>query len=359
MPENHRHRKPKHLSPKHLMPRLAAAAVMALGLMTAAWSLSSMEEARASNDYQALSDVSRYKLLGEGGEAVYIFSPTKKESGTAPVIFFFHGLAATDPFNYGGWIDHLVGRGNIVIYPVSENSKFDSAEKMRSNAIVGARAAIQELEKEPLKPDLSRVGYVGHSVGGGLAVQLAANAKEFNLPVPRAIMAVQAGSGKNAIQTDEVKRLPASILLLAVEGDQDQFKDTREGKMIAANATGIPARNRGYIMLRSSSSLVADHYAPLSPDPRYKMSGKSGKQGRKALLAAFGIRAGERNSLDSRAFWPLLDDLLQAAFDGGTVDQVIQEIGAKPLETLPDTANAAAATPAESSGVQFMQLTVE
>ncbi|MEM6415802.1 MAG: alpha/beta hydrolase [Pseudomonadota bacterium] len=310
--------------------------------------------AQTDLDYEPITRAARFTKVGSRGEAAYIFAPRAKESGTAPLVVFFHGLAATDPFSYGGWIDHLVDRGNIVIYPVAENTKFDRARKIRRNAIVGVRSAINYLQQGRLKPDLNRVSYVGHSVGGGLSVQLAADAKTLGLPTPKAIMPVQSGGSKNPTDIAQVNRLPSRLLLLAIDGDQDQFEDSREGRMIVMNANAVPAKNRGYIVLRSSSSLIADHYAPLSPDLRYQMLRKSGRKGRRALMKMFGARDGEFNALDRNGFWRLFDDLMDAAYAGGTVTEVMAASGATPIDSGVKSRGAAF----ESQLVQLMQLSV-
>jgi len=343
MSENHK--QGSRLRDRLRAPIIAATALLAFGVAAkgcaadgSRWrrNTASTEAAAVKGQYRDLQGASRFTKLGDGGEAVYIFKPKGAASASAPVVFFFHGLAAPDPYSYGGWIDHLVRRGAIVVYPVSEDSKFDSADKIRRNAVIGVRRAADELSREGV--DLSRVAFVGHSVGGGLSVQLAADARALGLPVPRAIMSVQPGGSKNPTRPDDMARLPSSTLLLVVEGDADQFEESREGKMIVENATGIPGENRVYVLLRSSPGAPADHYTPLSPDQRYRMTGAKRKGGRKLVMKAFGVREGEIDSYDDRGYWRLLDNLLQAASSGGTVSQAVDAVGASQLDEAPNGA---------------------
>src|SRR5215467_1456836 len=62
----------------------------------------------------------KYKVkmstFGFGSQFYWMFEP-EGIRGSAPVIVFLHGWNATVPFGYRVWIDHIVSRGNIVIYP--------------------------------------------------------------------------------------------------------------------------------------------------------------------------------------------------------------------------------------------------
>src|SRR5688500_14431349 len=54
---------------------------------------------------------------GKGGEEYWIFEPDAPKPATAAVVVFLHGWGGMNPLYYGAWIDHLVKRGNIVVYP--------------------------------------------------------------------------------------------------------------------------------------------------------------------------------------------------------------------------------------------------
>jgi len=55
-------------------------------------------------------------LYKEDGK-FWIFEPADPKPETAPLVVFNHGYGATEPRTYGAWIDHLVKRGKIVVYP--------------------------------------------------------------------------------------------------------------------------------------------------------------------------------------------------------------------------------------------------
>jgi len=59
---------------------------------------------------------------GSGGQEYWIFEPDSPKPRSAPVIVFLHGWGGMNPLYYGAWLDHLVKRGNIVIYPRYQSS---------------------------------------------------------------------------------------------------------------------------------------------------------------------------------------------------------------------------------------------
>lgn len=60
----------------------------------------------------------RKTLRGEEALQFWVFEPAEPHAAAAPVVVFTHGWGATNPRAYGAWIDHIVRRGNIVVYPV-------------------------------------------------------------------------------------------------------------------------------------------------------------------------------------------------------------------------------------------------
>src|SRR5262245_4974237 len=53
----------------------------------------------------------------QGAQEYWLFEPAKPKPESVPVVVFLHGWGAMNPLLYGGWIEHLVKRGNIVVFP--------------------------------------------------------------------------------------------------------------------------------------------------------------------------------------------------------------------------------------------------
>lgn len=295
-----------------------------------------MQIAQASDG----SGASRRKV-GDGGRAVWLFTPEGSGAGKAPVVVFLHGWLATDPYYYGGWIDHLVKRGSIVVYPIIEDTRRDRGERIVANAMAGVRLAITTLVQEgPLEPDLGRVYLVGHSMGGGLAAQLAALMPAEGLPTPRVVMPIQPGwAKKGAYPQDVLEGIPGSVFILVIEGDQDQYAENRLGKTIIRRSVQVPESRKLFLRMFSGRDgdrpLISDHFAPVSPLESYRLERKSA--GRRALGDLFksmvGVREGEIDALDRKGFWYLLDVLMEGGAargcDSGCITQRLAET--KPL----------------------------
>jgi len=280
---------------------------------------------------------------GHGGEEYWIFEPDNPKPAAAPLIVFLHGWGGINPLYYGAWIDHLVKRGNIVVYPRYQASLLTPIQQFTPNTLAAIKDAIARLKAEPghVKPDLSKFATVGHSVGGLLAANVAALASESGLPRVSAVMSVEPGITEAPINIPlaDLKKIPAETLLLAVAGDQDTLVRDYDAKRVYNESTRVPVANKDYVTLVSDShglpGLQASHRAPTAFDMAYD-SGE-GIGGGPAEIVSGSDRAGglptrridgrrsERrdrletmmvNALDFYGTWKLFDGLCDAAFYG-------------------------------------------
>src|SRR6185436_4754132 len=125
---------------------------------------------------------------GTGGKEYWIYEPDRPKPTKAPVVIFLHGWGGTNPLYYGAWIDHIVKRGNIVIYPRYQATLLTRREQFIPNTIKAINTAFKQLQmaRGHVRPDLSKVATVGHSLGGVLSASVAALAQESGLPHVRA-----------------------------------------------------------------------------------------------------------------------------------------------------------------------------
>ena len=100
-------------------------------------------------------------------------------------MIFFHGQGdetEATPANHRPWIDHLVKKGAVVVYPRYEQVY---SRAVLDPAVAGIRQASGRLELKGL-PVLA----LGYSRGAALAVEYAAVAKREHVPVPDAVESV-------------------------------------------------------------------------------------------------------------------------------------------------------------------------
>ena len=125
------------------------------------------------SDY-AHGSVKKCGLLGEGARAFHLYEPADPAPATAPVILFLHGYLGVNPIVYGAWIEHLVRRCNIVVFPIYQDTLI-GAERYSDDALAAVREAFQILSSESghVRPDAEgHWALVGHSLGGPIAANL-------------------------------------------------------------------------------------------------------------------------------------------------------------------------------------------
>ncbi len=246
----------------------------------------------------------RQKYHGSGATACWLFEPADPAPKAAPVVVFNHGWLAMHPRVYRAWIDHIVRRGNIVIYPRYQDGIMTPPRTFVDNAVTAVAAALAELRRPGhVAPDAGRLAVVGHSAGGGVSVGMAARAAKAGLPQPRALMAVQpwrGRAGRMAVYPDaDYKKVPAGISVLVVVGDCDRVVGEQSAKQIFRSLRQVPAARKDYVTVntdrRGRPPLVAGHMSP----------------------CAF---PGGTDALDYYAYWRLFDALCACAFDGKSAD---------------------------------------
>ncbi|WP_139826288.1 alpha/beta hydrolase fold domain-containing protein [Derxia lacustris] len=217
---------------------------------------------------------------GEGASEVWIYEPTQPRPVSAPLVVFLHGWGGSNPRVYGAWIEHIVRRGAVVVFPRYQADLLAEPDRFAPQAADSVRNAIALLRNEAghVQPQLDRVAFVGHSVGGLIAAALAARAEAESLPVPRVVMAVNPGlservPGARAFALPDLAGIAPGTLLLAVAGDADRFAGTADARRIVAEASRVAAADKNLVLLHSDEhgtpALLADHFAALAPDASY------------------------------------------------------------------------------------------
>src|SRR4051812_18908414 len=167
----------------------------------------------------------------------WLFEPTQPRSdgtpvapGALPLVIFLHGYTGTNPEIYHAWLDHLVRRGAIVVYPdwqPWDYSKTNSAETLADTTAAISAALVELSAGDHARPDLERVALFGHSFGGMLGIQYAALAAAAGFPVPKAILLASPGCWDRPLSCGPVPPLadlttvPATtrLLVLALADD--------------------------------------------------------------------------------------------------------------------------------------------
>jgi hypothetical protein len=153
-----------------------------------------------------------------------------------------------------------------VVYPRYQKGFIRGFLDFNSNAINAVKNAIETLQSgEHVLPDLDKFAITGHSLGGGLTANMAAQALDEGLPVPKAIMPVQPYVFFE--EGVDFADIPAETLMLVIVGEDDTVVGNASGRIIFDNAIQIPLSNKNFIIQVTDTygepDIVADHIAPV------------------------------------------------------------------------------------------------
>ena len=293
---------------------------------------------------------------GAGEEAFLLVTPADPVPASAPLVVLLHGWLGINPRGQGAWIEHLVRRGNIVVWLVYQTGRMQVREPV-SHAVAALKRALAELEKPGrVRPRPDGMVLAGHSLGGCMAMNLAAVATREGLPKPLAVLSVE---GADAQGSESAKRLhlrpksliedltliPSGTMLLTLIGDEDRRVTLERGRVFHDRATGVASADNVIALVRSDRHgeppMVADHFFPQAADISYDIDGATGRPptpprfprlkqlAGKVFTRLLGAPGLERDAvrppdaLDWWVTWRCLDRLIDAAFHGGSRDEAL------------------------------------
>ncbi len=237
----------------------------------------------------------RYKW---GAQLYWIFEPFWPKPESAPLIVFNHGWSAMHPVIYRAWINHIVKKGNIVVYPRYQAGLVRGFKDFAINAINAVKDAIETLNKGwHVRPELDKFAILGHSLGGGITANMASLAADEGLPIPKAIMPVQPYFSPS--NSAELSKISNETLMLVIAGEDDMVVGNDSAKIIFQNTTQIPFSQKDFVIQVTDKygapDLVADHNAPICL-PRFLFN--------------------TVDAMDYYSTWKLFDALIDYAFYG-------------------------------------------
>lgn len=184
-----------------------------------------------------------------------------------PVVFLAHGYDNRDPATYRTTIDHLVSIGNVVVYsqyPGESTPPYFHTANMYLTADAGNVAAVAATSRI----DAGRVGYVGHSYGGGMTAWLVQQGASRGWGSQATWLVALAPSASQETGGGDIM-VPAHTVALVVTFDLDEIADHRFG-MLTYDALTIGTERKQFVTVRTdlrptagtNVALVADHASP-------------------------------------------------------------------------------------------------
>jgi predicted alpha/beta-hydrolase family hydrolase len=204
--------------------------------------------------------------IGEGASGVWIFQPAGKAKN---LVVYFHGQGGpteATPQNHLPWIEHLVERGSVVLYPRYEMTyEVDPMQYV----LEGVKTAAKRVDLDRL-PVLA----IGYSRGGPLAVEYGAVAKGNGLPVPNSILSVFPAGLGNQQKIVDLTPLDHSTALTMQVGTDDDVVGRGGAAYLAQRLqqAGFPGDRILVDVVASHGSFTANHLAPLRTSPGAKQA---------------------------------------------------------------------------------------
>ncbi|WP_170871630.1 alpha/beta hydrolase family protein [Desulfosporosinus metallidurans] len=205
------------------------------------------------------------QTIGSGVNKYIIYEPSPKATVTLPVLAFIHGYSLNPtPDNNQDFIDHLVKKGNIVIWPYYENM-FTDPNNYDVNAGNAIKAAMNYIIANPSthaqpKYDPSGnmdFGILGHSAGGTTTANIASRYSTWSLPKPKAIMTMNAGrnldGSDDGVPYRDYSQIANDTYMLTLVSSEDTTVEDIPSRYIWNNSTQISSSLRDWILIKSDT----------------------------------------------------------------------------------------------------------
>lgn len=248
-------------------------------------------------------------------DGYWLFEPSQPQPDSADVIIFNHGYGVFNPGPYGQWIEHLVRKGHIVIFPKYQLNDASLPNTYTPNAVTGILDALDELNSNPtrVKPRMEHLAIIGHSYGGVITSNLVTEYANYGTPKPQCFMLCQPGTGGfNSGRISSYSNMDSSYNALIVVGNDDIVVGDAFGKEIY-DSTLIPTAHKNYIIHykddHGSPVLEATHNEPLCKNNDYD-------GGTISTVITGGYVASKQDAVDYYCYWKLADALLNCTFYG-------------------------------------------
>lgn len=290
--------------------------------------------------------------LGRAASATFVYHAAGVPAAPRPVVVLLPAWGVTNPQAYGGWIEHLARKGNLVLFPRYQEVNRTKPSEATSAAARQVRDALAELAAdEQARPDTARVALIGHLAGATIAMNLAAVAKAETLPAPKLVFGlmpggIAAGEKSRGIPLADLGQIAPDTLLVTQIGDRDHVASDRAAKRLLREAGAVPVTRKLFLRTLSddhgfptlsatltSPGSVKEGYeaaaiklAPEPPpqrdargrvvaQPQAKWSAEATLSGEQSILVQQ-LGNASTDALDYLAYWKTFDLAAAAAFAG-------------------------------------------
>ncbi len=256
--------------------------------------------------------------FADKADGYWLFLPKNPQPDTAEVLLFLHGYGGYNPMIYGKWIKHLVRQGNVVVFPrYQKNMMLPRPDKFAKNVATALQNAQKELdENHEIVARWDNLTVVGHSYGGVIAADLAANFLAYDIPQPQAIMLVSPGTAwLKGGRLESYADIPAETKVLMTVSENDGITGDEFAILVFETAKNTTNRvlYRQFIDPYARAPITAYHNESYCVDLDFD-AGHYNYTSKRAL------RISKLNALDYNGYWRLFDSLIACQRTGENCD---------------------------------------
>lgn len=211
----------------------------------------------------------------ESANLVHVFAPTGSvaapltggtcDDAARPVLFFAHGHMANHPELFVDLIGHFVSQGHILVFAEYRGLDAIDLDGDAYPIVDAGFAAATEQAVIVERGDLSRVGFMGHSMGGGMVPYLLQQAEPRGWGSASIWAVLMAPYWALAVGAEPKIDVPAGLRALVVSFDRDGTNDNAIAAEIF-EALDVPDADKEYVLVRSDEygdpDLLTHHTLP-------------------------------------------------------------------------------------------------
>lgn len=254
---------------------------------------------------------------GSGGTAYWIYEPANPKPDSANFILFNHGWGALNPACYGRWLDHLVRKGNVIVFPKWQFDLNTLPQFFTPNAAAAVKDAINEIATgNHVKPRYENTAYIGYSFGGVISSNLAILADSIGIPEPKALLVCNGGNGYTMGSLLPTYTTMPDIKLLIISGDDDVIVADTFGRMLFDSTIGVDPLFKNHITQyydgHGNPAIESTHNEPISWDSAYWSSDFFDNNW--VVSASYGVS--KTDAVDFYCYWKFADAITDCAYYG-------------------------------------------